>query len=509
MTDNKVLLIIRDGYGHRDDQADNAVVLADTPHTDALMQRYPTCSLRTDGEHVGLPAGYMGGSEVGHLTIGSGRIVWQSLERINQSISNGEFFDKKAFQEVLDRVQETGGDVHLAGLLQNKGVHAHQDHLFACLELCQRAGIASEKVHVHIFSDGRDSPPRSLKQYLSELQDAFEKYEVGHVSSLIGRFYAMDRDTRWKRTQQAYDLLTQGVGTHHQSVQEAVKSAYEDDEDDEFITARVIGEYQGMADGDALIVYNYRTDRVRQLCKALLESDFDEFERETTPQIHAAVMTSYYDDIKAQVAFDTPIPDQILGQVIADNDLLQLRISETEKYPHVTFFFNGQRQKPFAHEKRVLIPSPREVKTYDQKPSMSIYEIKDQLIEHIRSEQFTLIVVNYVNGDMVGHTGDLDAAIEAVEAVDDCVHQTLEVALEHGYDSLVFADHGNCEEMAGEHQTSHTLNAIDCILVSDKKHLQADSCSLVDGGLKDIAPTALALLGIPAPKQMSGINLLD
>ena len=311
----------------------------------------------------------------------------------------------------------------------------------------------------------------------------------------------MDRDTRWTRTQQAYDLLTKATGTRHEDVEAAIQAAREADEDDEFITPKVIGDYQGIKPGDVFICYNYRTDRVRQLCKALLEESFEEFPTQKL-NLQAAVMTNYYGDINAEVAFDTQIPTNGLGEVIASQGLKQLRISETEKYPHVTFFFNGQQEEPYDQEERILIPSPREVATYDQKPEMSIYEIKDQLIKQLDQQKHSLVVVNYVNGDMVGHTGDLQAAIQAVQAVDACVHETVQAATNNGFDVLVFADHGNCEEMAGEHQTSHTLNDVDLILISKHPY------QLISGGLKDIAPTALQLLNLPQPKEMTGVSLL-
>lgn len=497
--EKRVLLIIRDGYGERTEQQDNAVRLANTPFTDELMKTKPTCLLKTSGEDVGLPKGYMGGSEVGHLTIGSGRIVWQSLERINRTINDESFFENPAFTNLIEYARKNNKTIHLAGLLQDKGVHAHQDHLFAFLQLCKQAGV-QDQVKVHVFADGRDSPPRSLPEYTKQLQ---EHLGEASVATLIGRYYSMDRDTRWQRTKLAYDLLTQARGERHDTLEEATQVAYDAGENDEFIKPRVVGDYQGMCEGDVFICYNYRTDRVRQLCKALLEEEFQEFTREKTPSLQAAVMTSYYGDINAQVAYDTTTPTNILGEVISNAGLHQLRISETEKYPHVTFFFNGQREKAYPNEERILIPSPREVATYDEKPEMSIYEIKDQLLEQMKTKKHSLIVVNYVNGDMVGHTGLLQAAIKAVEAVDNCVQETIQVAQECGYDTLVFADHGNCEEMAGEHQTSHTLNEVDCILVSKQDH------QLRDGGLQDIAPTALALLGLPQPKEMTGKSLLE
>lgn len=504
---NKVMLIIRDGYGKRDEREDNAVVIAQTPFTDYLMKTYPTTQLRTSGEDVGLPEGYMGGSEVGHLTIGSGRVVWQQLEMINRSIEDKSFFENESFLSSIKYAKKNGKAIHIMGLLQNKGVHAHQNHLFALLKLCKEQQLEKDKVIIHIFSDGRDSPPKSVKKYVEELENVMSDLQIGVIGTIIGRYYAMDRDTRWNRTKLAYDMLIHGAGERFEDVDKAINTAYENEHTDEFIPASIIGNFTGIYDGDVIVNYNYRTDRVRQLTQALCEDNFDEFERNANKKFKFVVMTNYYDNVCANIAFETQIPKNGLGEVISKNKLTQLRISETEKYPHVTFFFNGQRNEPFKNEERVLIPSPREVATYDEKPEMSIYEIKDNLLQEME-KGYDLIVVNYVNGDMVGHTGHLNAAVQAVEAVEECVEDTIERALHLGYDTIIFADHGNCEEMAGEHQTSHTLNDVDCILVSNKDELQKDGIDLKYGGLKDIAPTALELLNIEKPKEMSGESLI-
>ncbi|MFP4401906.1 MAG: 2,3-bisphosphoglycerate-independent phosphoglycerate mutase [Candidatus Nanoarchaeia archaeon] len=506
----KVILIIRDGYGKRDERQDNAVKIANTPYTDYLMDTYPTTQLRTSGNDVGLPEGYMGGSEVGHLTIGNGRVVWQNLELINRTIEDKSFFSNEAFVDAITYAKKNGKAIQLMGLLQNKGVHAHQDHLFALLRLCAEHNMEPDKIIIHIFSDGRDSPPQSVKDYISTLERVIDETGVGVIGSIIGRYYAMDRDTRWERIQKAYDLLTSGVGEHFNTVHEAVDSMYERNITDEFIPACSIGSFTRVYDGDVVMMYNYRTDRVRQLTKALVEKEFDSnntFFRSVKLNLHFVAMTSYYDNIPAHIAFGTQIPKNGLGEVISKHKLQQLRISETEKYPHVTFFFNGQRNIEFKGENRVLIPSPRNVATYDEKPEMSIYEIKDALLHEMKKE-YSLIVVNYVNGDMVGHTGDLNAAVQAVDAVEKCVEETVKEGLKEGYDLLIFADHGNCEEMAGEHQTSHTLNDVDCILVSNREELQKDKIKLQYGGLQDIAPTTLHLLDIEVPKEMSGNNLI-
>lgn len=501
---NKVILIIRDGYGRRDSPKDNAVVKGKTPYNDHIIDNYPHCMLRTSGEDVGLPKGFMGGSEVGHITIGSGRVVPQSLKRIDNSINNKTFYENKAFLKVIEKVKENNSTLHLAGLLQDQGVHSHQKHLFELLKLANEKGV--EDIAIHVFSDGRDSPTNGLKQYMKDLEKVLEK-QKGYIATIIGRFYAMDRDTRWDRTKKAYDLIVKGEGNKFTNPNKAIEESYKENITDEFIEPKVNEEYNGMKDGDGLILYNYRTDRVRQLTKSIVEPNFDEFETESK-KIHVACMTQYYENVNAEVAFEERIPENTLGDVISQNNLKQLRISETEKYPHVTFFFNGQAQEEKKGEERRIINSPREVKTYDEKPEMSIYEVTKKLEKELEKE-YSLIVVNLVNGDMVGHTGSMEAAVKAVEAVDDCLKKIVEKGLERGYDSIVFADHGNCEEMEGVHKTSHTLNDVDCILVSNKEELQKDKIKLKYGGLKDIAPTTLELFGLKKPKEMTGENLIE
>lgn len=505
MGKDKVMLIIRDGYGKRRENDHNAVNIASTPYNDKIIKNYPHTTLKTDGEAVGLPKGFMGGSEAGHLTIGSGRIILQNLKKIDKEIRERRFFNNQAFHNVIKHVKRNNGKVHLAGLLQNKGVHAHQKHLFALMRVCKEAGLKKDDVIIHIFTDGRDSPRKSAEGYIKELKKTINNLGIGVIKTVIGRYYSMDRDTRWDRTKLAYDLLIHSKGKKATSVTKCLEDAYDDVISDEFIKPYVIGNYAGLNDEDGIIFYNYRTDRMRQLCKALFEQDFDKF---PTRNHHFArtIMTSYYDNINSDVAYHWDIPKNTLGDVIANNNLKQLRISETEKYPHVTFFFNGQANEAKKDEKRILIPSPRDVATYDEKPEMSIYKIKEELLKEIKKEEQNLIVVNYVNGDMVGHTGEMDAAVKACEAVDDCLKETVELGLKHGYTSFVFADHGNCEEMSGPHQTSHTLNLVDFILVSPNKKLQ--DVTLKEGGLKDIATTALTIMNVKIPKEMTGQNLI-
>ncbi len=505
MTKNKVILIIRDGYGKRNNPEFNAVIKGKTPFTDKLLKKYPSNLLRTSGEDVGLPKGFMGGSEVGHLTIGSGRVVPQSLLKINKSIENKSFFENKAFLKVIQEVKQKNKTLHLTGLLQDKGVHSHQNHLFALIKLCKEQGLKKEQVKIHIFSDGRDSPQRSIKNYVKELKKVIKETNTGIISTLIGRFYSMDRDTRYERTEKAYNLLIKGEGEEFETIEEAIEDAYSKKENDEFIKPRKIKGYQGIEDEDGMICFNYRTDRVRQLTHALLDEKYNHFKRKKRTVFFTA-MTPYYEDLNANIAFREETQKNLLGDIIANNGLKQLRISETEKYPHVTFFFNGLEDKPKKGEERILIPSPREVNTYDEKPEMSIYEVTEKLVDSIEKSEYDLIVVNFVNGDMVGHTGDMNAAVKAVEAVDKCLEKTINAGLKQNYTSLVFADHGNCEEMAGEHQTSHTLNDVDLILVSNDEKYK--NCSLEYGGLKDVAVTTLNIMDLPVPKEMTGINLI-
>ena len=506
---HNVMLIIRDGYGKLEKCEDNAVCLAKTPFTDFLMEKYPKTTLQTCSQSVGLPKNTMGGSEVGHMTIGAGRVIWQQLERINRTIEDETFFELEAFVSKVRYAKENGKSVHILGLLQDKGVHAHINHLFALLEICRREKMRKDRVWVHVFSDGRDSPPKSAQEYIKILQEKLDEMGIGIIGSICGRFYAMDRDTRWNRTQLAYELLMSGVGHEFKDADECLHYFYSKDVTDEFIEPSVVSEFTGIYEGDVIFCYNYRTDRVRQLFRALCDVTFDEFpvSSKKFTSLNVSVMTSYYDGINASIGFDNPCEKNLLGEVISNNNLTQLRISETEKYPHVTFFFNAQRDEPYINESRVLIPSPREVTTYDEKPEMSCYEIKDVLLKELEKE-YDMVVVNLVNGDMVGHCGKLEPAIRAVETVDTCLKEIIEKGLEKGYECIVFADHGNCEEMSGEHQTSHTLNDVDCILVSNKEELQKDKITLHYGGLYDIAPTVLELLNIDIPKEMTGRSLI-
>ncbi len=479
---NKVLLIIRDGWGYREDEYLNAIFTANTPVNDVLIKKYPWTLLEASGEAVGLPKGYQGNSEVGHLTIGSGRVVDQNLKLINESIKDGSFFKKKEFLDAINNCKEKGSDLHIIGLLQKEGVHAHIDHLYALLDLCKREGI--KNVYIHIITDGRDSPVNKSKEYLKELNE----FGFGEVVTICGRYYAMDRDKRWERTEKAYQAIVKGVSNDvFIDPLEEIENCYQEGETDEFIIPRVKDGYQGIKDNDSVIFYNYRTDRPRQLTEMILKHPF-----------HFVAMTKYYSSMKANFVFKESEKKNLLGDVLSKNGVKQLRVSETEKYAHVTYFFNGQKEKKLEGEDRIMIPSPK-VSTYDKKPEMSVFEIKDRVIEEIKKRDYGFILVNLVNCDMVGHSGNMEAIVKAVEAVDKASGEIIDAAKD--YCVFVLADHGNAEDQREGWRTSHTINPVPFV-VNCKNSL------LNGGGLKDIAPTILSVMGIDIPKEMTGKNLL-
>ncbi|MCF7845420.1 MAG: 2,3-bisphosphoglycerate-independent phosphoglycerate mutase [Candidatus Pacebacteria bacterium] len=493
----KVILIIRDGWGYRDSDDFNAISKADTPVDDKLMKEYPWTLLKASGRAVGLPDGYQGNSEVGHLTIGSGQIIEQSLVRVNKSIEDGSFFKKEELLGAIENCKENNSSLHIAGLLQKEGVHSHINHLFALLELCKKENF--KDVYVHIITDGRDAPVNMGKNYIKELLEKMNSLEVGKVATISGRYYAMDRDKRWERTRKAYETVIQGFSEEKfDSVLEKVEELYNRGETDEFIKPLTSKDYSGVKDGDSFIFYNIRTDRPRQLTQALVEEDFKEWEREIIDVFFVA-MTEYYTPMNGRVVFKEKKIDDILGEVLSLNKVRQLRVSETEKYPHVTFFFNGQREEPFKGEDRIIIPSPK-VATYDQKPEMSVVEVALETKKQIERNKYQFILINLVNADMVGHTGEEEAIIKAVEAIDKAVGEIIEVGKENNYTILVFADHGNAEDQREEVRTSHTTNPVPLILVSDKMK----NVSLKKGELKDIAPMTLALMGLKKPEKMTG-----
>ena len=504
MVRRKVILVIRDGWGFRASSRNNAIASAKTPNADFLMKNYPSVLVDASGEAVGLPSGYQGNSEVGHLTIGSGRVILQSLKRINDSISDGSFFEVKEFLDAINNCKVKCSSLHLAGLLQEEGVHSHMDHLFALLDLCVRENF--KDVKLHLFTDGRDSPVTAsvahFKRVLSKLKDL----GFGEIVSVCGRYYAMDRDKRWDRTRKAYDCIVNGKGVIFDDVIKGIKESHNKDVTDEFVLPMKLKGYDGLKRNDSFIFFNYRTDRTRQLTKALVEPFFSGWLRRRK-KIFFVGMTQFYKGMNAKIAFKENHLSNLLGEVVSNAGLRQLRISETEKYAHVTFFFNGQVETPFKQEHRILVPSPK-VRTYDLKPEMSVYEVSDALIKEIKKDKFEFVVVNLVNGDMVGHTGDVGAITRAVEAVDDCLGKIVMHGLNEGYDLLVFADHGNAEDQRKEWRTSHTVNPVPFIVVSNRSELL--HCSLKKGmGLKDVGPTALAVLGLDKPNDMTGESIIE
>lgn len=500
----RVILVIRDGWGYRKEKKDNALFEVPTPNTDWIMKGYPNVLLKASGEAVGLPKGYQGNSEVGHMTIGSGRIIYQSLEKINAAIKKGTFFKIQEFLKAIDNCKKNRTKLHLIGLLQVEGVHAHIDHLFALLDLCKKQKFTD--VYIHVITDGRDSPVTDSLKHIKTLNAKLKKLGFGKIATVSGRYYTMDRDKRWERTKQAYDCIIDGQCKEtFKDALKQVMACHANKEMDEFIVPRKAEGYTGVNEHDSMIFYNFRTDRPRQFTQAVVEDKFDGWQRKRKEVVYVG-MTQYYIPMNALVAFKDEKLDNLLGNVISKGGLKQLRISETEKYAHVTFFFNGQIEEPNPNEERVMIASPK-VATYDLKPEMSVYEVADRLVQEINSDKYDLIVTNLVNGDMVGHTGVTDAIHKAVIAVDDCVGKIVRAGLEHKYTLIIFADHGNVEDQTAKWRTSHTINPIPCIIVSNNEKLK--KCKLKSGkGLQDIAPTVLDLMGIKKPKEMTGESLI-
>lgn len=510
MKSTPVLLIILDGFGCRAEREDNAIAQASKPNFDRLWKENPHTLIHASEMAVGLPKGQMGNSEVGHLNIGAGRVVYQEFTRIDRAIESGYFYSNPALLNAVHQARDHQKTLHLFGLLSDGGVHSHESHFHAMLEMAAREGL--HKVCLHVFLDGRDTPPKSAEIYLRRLMDKTRQTGVGHIASMIGRYYAMDRDRRWQRVKAAYDLLTQGRTEYWaENPLAGLEAAYARGESDEFVKATAIlppdGKPVKMEDGDAVVFLNFRSDRARQLSRPFIESDFSEFEREVTPRLSTyCTLTGYSDDFDVTVAFP---PERIrngLGEYVANLGLRQLRIAETEKYPHVTFFFNGGEEVSFPGEDRVLVPSP-DVATYDLKPEMSAFEVTDKLLAAIDGRQYDLIICNYANPDMVGHTGNLNAAIKAIETVDICLGKVVEAQLARGGEVLITADHGNAELMrdAVTHQayTAHTMNLVPLIYVGCRRATLADT-----GALEDISPTLLKMMGLAQSPEMTGESLL-
>lgn len=505
---NPTVLIILDGWGHREETRDNAIANADTPNWDRLWQDAPHTLLSGSGLDVGLPEGQFGNSEVGHMSLGSGRVVYQSISRIDQAILDGSFNENNAYCQSIDKAVKAGRAVHIMGLLSDGGVHSHQRQIFAALRLAAERG--AKHLYLHAFLDGRDTPPRSAAESLSATQAAFEEIGVGSIASVSGRYFAMDRDNRWDRVAPVYELLTECRSEHQAATAEdALAAAYARDESDEFVAPTRIGEGAAIQDGDSVVFMNFRADRARQLTRAFTEENFEGFARNVRPALAAFVSTTEYaSDIKATVAYPPGSLDNVLGDWIAAKGKTQLRIAETEKYAHVTFFFSGGREEEFTGETRVLVPSP-DVATYDLQPAMSAPELTDKLVEAIRSRDFDLIVCNYANGDMVGHTGNYTAAMEAVETLDACLARVENALEEVEGQGLVTADHGNCEQMqdyeSGQHHTQHTTQLVPLVYLGK----QALSLDPTGGILADVAPTLLSLMKLEAPGEMTGRSLIQ
>jgi 2,3-bisphosphoglycerate-independent phosphoglycerate mutase len=503
-------LIILDGFGYNPRRENNAVALARMPFYNRLWEQYPRTFLRTSGESVGLPEGQMGNSEVGHLNLGAGRIVYQDFTRINKSIREGDFFKNSVLQNAMTVARESKGALHLLGLLSDGGVHSHIQHLFALLEMARQAGV--KETYCHAFLDGRDTPPQSGIGYLAQLEEYFQQKAYGKIATLGGRYWGMDRDKRWERVEKHFKTLVLGEGRTYKSSAEAIEDAYRRGETDEFVTPSVIVDTQGKSpatikDKDVIIFFNFRADRARQITRAFTEKDFNGFPVSYRPKLsYYACMTEYDHTFLLPAAFPPQTLDNILGQLCSQKGAKQLRIAETEKYAHVTYFFNGGIEEPFPGEDRVLIPSPK-VATYDLKPEMSAFEVTDELVQRIRSKIYDLIVLNYANGDMVGHTGILEAAIKACEALDQCLEKVVTALLQVGGGALITSDHGNAEQMYdpathGPH-TAHTLNLVPFLAVTNPL-----VGKLQEGILADVAPTILKLWGWPQPKEMTGKSLI-
>lgn len=506
------MLIILDGWGIREETEGNAVLSAATPFLDGLAVTYPSTRLNCMGKAVGLPGGIMGNSEVGHLNIGAGRIVYQDLLRIDRAIEDRSFMENSALNGVMSAVKSGETALHFMGLVSDGGVHSQLSHLLTLLEMARSKGLS--KVFVHAILDGRDTPPQSGVQYLDTLQNYIKDNDFGKIATVCGRYYAMDRDKRWERVQKAYALFTLGTGAKAKDAVAAVKKAYAAGETDEFVSPIVMTGNTGrpvgpVRNGDGVIFFNFRADRAREITRAFTEDAFEGFDRGPVPELcHYVCMTEYDEVFDLPVAFTPVHLDKILGETISQEGLRQLRIAETEKYAHVTYFFNGGEEEPFPGEERCLIPSPRDVTTYDLKPEMSAPEVTREVLARIAADQYQFIVLNFANMDMVGHTGVMAAAVKACETVDNCVKRIVAALKDKGWAALVTADHGNAEKMMAEDgspYTAHTLGQVRCILVDDDRR----AAKLRDeGSLCDIAPTLLEVMGLSQPEEMTGRSLI-
>lgn len=500
-----VALVILDGWGVGNiADPNNAIAIAKTPVMDALLKKYPNTTLKCSGEAVGLPEGQMGNSEVGHLNIGAGRVVYQELTRITKAIREGDFFTNPVFLDVIKKVKANNSALHLMGLLSDGGVHSHNTHLYALLELAKKQGL--NKVYVHAFLDGRDVPPSSAAEYVQLLEKKIAEIGVGKIATISGRYYAMDRDKRWDRVEKAYLAIGAGEGETATSAVVAVKASYDAGKTDEFVLPTVIGDYTGVKEDDGVIFFNFRPDRARELTHVFTDKEFEGFSRKNGyVKLAFATMTQYEKGLDVEIAYQPQTLTNTLGEVLYKEGMKQLRIAETEKYAHVTFFFNGGVEAPLEGEERILVPSPK-VATYDLQPEMSAIEVTDKVVEQINAKNHDIIILNFANGDMVGHTGVVPAAVKAVETVDTCVGRLVAAIQAADGTVCITADHGNAEVMVdpvtGEPFTAHTTNVVPFIVVSDK------ITAVNAGSLCDIAPTMLTIAGVKIPAEMTGKSLV-
>jgi 2,3-bisphosphoglycerate-independent phosphoglycerate mutase len=505
-TPKPVALIILDGWGYSESPDYNGIEAAKKPFWDYMWATYPHALIRTSGIDVGLPAGQMGNSEVGHINLGSGRVVYQEATRIDRSIKTGSFFENATLIKPLDEAIEQGKAVHIMGLLSDGGVHSYDTHLHAMIKMAAERG--AKDIYVHAFGDGRDTPPQSMIAPAKRMQAVFEKVGVGRFATIIGRYYAMDRDKRWDRVKLAYDLIFHGISQYQaDDVVTAIEHSYERDESDEFIHATSIGEPVKVNEGDAIFFMNFRADRARQLARVIVDDDFDAFDRGERVRISGLVSLTEYDaSLEIPTAFPPERLDNVMGEYVANKGLRQLRLAETEKYAHVTFFFNGGTDKAFEGEERILVPSP-DVSTYDLQPEMSAEKVTDHFVEAIQQGKYDLIICNYANTDMVGHTGNQEAVQITVETIDRCLKRVIEALVAAGGEALITADHGNAELLfdvdTGQRHTAHTTNPVPLIYVGRPATL------LDNGVLSDLSPTLLEMMGLPQPEEMTGRPLIE
>ena len=510
MKDKLTMLMILDGFGNNPNKNGNAIEMAEMPNINKLKKICPMTEIYTSGLAVGLPEGQMGNSEVGHTNIGAGRVVYQELTRITKTIEDGDFFSIPEFTEAIENCKKNNSKLHIMGLLSDGGVHSHIRHLYALLELAKRKDF--ENVFIHCFLDGRDTPPASAETYIMKLNEKIQEKGVGKIATISGRFYSMDRDKRWERVKKSYDMLVNGIGNKATSAIAAIENSYQKEVFDEFVEPTIIcNEEEPVAKiekNDSVIFFNFRPDRAREITRTLVDKEFEAFETRKDLNLYYVCFTQYDEEMpNVKIAFKPTALKNTFGEYISDKGLTQLRIAETEKYAHVTFFFNGGEEKQYKGEDRILVPSPK-VETYDMKPEMSAYEVTEKVVNAINSKKYDCIILNYANPDMVGHTGNLEAAIKALETIDECVGKVVDAVQKNNGTLLITADHGNIEQMidykTGEPHTAHTTNPVPFILVN-----YDDSVKLREGGcLADIVPTLIELMGMEQPKEMTGKSLL-